>query len=93
MTPPRPEPQYTVNVMRNFDEDTEPIQYFGNLFITNALLDSLIHAVLTGEVAGESWLDVAPDGEIIGAGGSTMGFRFPESYGKFPISIIFANPQ
>ena len=89
---PRSDP-LQVSILGQFDEDTEPVQYFGNLFITNALLDSLIHMVLAEETAGESWLDVAPDGEILGAGGSTMGFRFPESYGKFPISIIFANPQ
>ena len=92
MTPPRPAP-LQVSIIGKFDEDTEPVQYFGNLFITNALLDSLIHMVLAEEIAGESWLDVATDGEILGAGGSTTGFRFPESYGKFPISIIFANPQ
>jgi hypothetical protein len=93
MTPPRPDPQYTVNVIRKFDEDTEPIQYFGDLFITNALLDTLSH-VITAEDLERAWLDVAPDGQILGGGyGSTVGFRFPESYGKFPASIIFANPH
>ena len=69
MTPPRPEPQYTVNVMRKFDEDTEPIQYFGNLFITNALRDSLIHMVLAEEIAGNHGLMLHPMARYLEQGG------------------------
>ena len=67
------------------NEDIKTLKY-DNLYIEKSHHDTLMKSIY--ESLSNYWLDVAPDGKIVGAGISKEDFKFPNSYGKYCVLMI-----